>query len=183
ITTGLIRIRLRHFLFGATPAAFLWATTPLLLGYLLRGQIAGLQRQYVAMTHDIVIGSVMMTVLVAIIWWLRRVSSHRLRRIRAIAGLAVVFGICARLELAVLNSNVWHVQLPIPAAPTLGSWAGIMAVLAAAIAWMAMHDLRMTRSHPAIPRHIGALNAVIWIGLFALVTGFGSLVGVHHLTA
>lgn len=180
ITTGLIRIRLRHFLLGATPAAYLWASTPLVLGYLLRGQLAGLESGYGVMTHGVIIGSVTVTALAGVIWGLKRVSTHGLRRIRAIVGLAMVFGACARLTLAVLATNVWHVPLLVPDVPTLATWAGIMGALALAVAWMTIHDLRMSRLHPNAVRHIGAVGTVTWIGLLLIVTGFGTLVGVQH---
>jgi membrane protein DedA with SNARE-associated domain len=180
ITTGLIRIRPRHFLLGAAPAAYLWAATPLVLGYALRGQIAGMESEYGIMTHGVVIGSVTVTALIGVIWGLRRVSSHGLRRIRAIVGLAMVFGACARMTLAVLESSVWHVRLLIPSVPTLATWAGVMGALALAIAWMSLHDLRVSRSQHTAGRSIGTVGTVAWIGLLLIAAGFGTLVGVQH---
>lgn len=72
ITTGLIRIRVRHFLLGAAPAAYLWASTPLVLGYIFRGQIAGMESEYAAMTQGIIIGSIAVTVLVVMMVGMRR---------------------------------------------------------------------------------------------------------------
>lgn len=79
ITTGLIRIRVRHFLLGAAPAAYLWATTPLLAGYILHGQIAGMESEYAAMTRAIVIGSIAITVLGAMIVGMRRFTPAPVR--------------------------------------------------------------------------------------------------------
>jgi membrane protein DedA with SNARE-associated domain len=72
ITTGLIRIRVRHFLLGAAPAAYLWASTPLVLGYILRGQIAGIESEYAVMTRGIIIGSTAASILVAAMVGMRR---------------------------------------------------------------------------------------------------------------
>jgi membrane protein DedA with SNARE-associated domain len=181
ITTGLIRIRVRHFLLGAAPAALLWAAVPLVAGYLLRGQLAGLESQYGTITRAVIAGSVAATVVAALVSALRRVPSHGLRRIRAAVGLAVVFGAFARLTLAVSHSDVQHVRLLVPPVPTLAMWAGMMGALAAAIAWVSLHDLRLSRRHQAAACRIGAVGTVTWLGLLLVVAGFGTFVGVHHV--
>ncbi len=58
ITTGLVRIRLRHFLTGAAPASLLWASIPLSAGYLFRGSIHGLEAHYATVMQDVIVVSV-----------------------------------------------------------------------------------------------------------------------------
>jgi Na+/proline symporter len=93
----------------------------------------------------------------------------------------VVFGAFARLTLAVSHSDVQHVRLLVPPVSSLAMWAGMMGTLAAAIAWVSVHDLRLSRRHQTAACRIGAFGTVTWLGLLLVVAGFGTFVGVHHV--
>ncbi|MGI8827489.1 MAG: DedA family protein [Chloroflexota bacterium] len=180
ITTGLIRIRLRHFFGGAIPAAYVWAATPLTLGYVLRSRIHGLESQYGLMMHVLVLVSVLAAVLAGSAWWVRRNSSSTdgLCRIRVILALVVVFGVCARMTLALLGNGVGYAQFVIPPLSTLAVWTSVLSVLALGLLWLASLDVRRIRAY-AYSGRMGSLLGVTWMGLIVMIIAFTGMVGVH----
>lgn len=183
ITTGLIRIRFEDFLSGAAPAALLWAATPLALGYALRGEITGIEGEYGVMIRLCIVGTLVMTVLTGAAWCLRRVSSRELRRMRALAGLAVVAGISLRVLQATLVTGARHAGALNLSVPTLAAWASVMCALALTAGWIALQDLRIARGRRATSGRIGTLGTVTWVGLLLVIAGFATLVGVDHAAA
>jgi len=81
IGSGLIRVKFRHFLAGAAPAAWLWASIPLTAGYLLRSHLGDVVAQYPSMMRYVILGSVSVTVLIALVAWHRgRGAASRIHR-------------------------------------------------------------------------------------------------------
>ncbi|HEV3312382.1 MAG TPA: hypothetical protein VG815_17870, partial [Chloroflexota bacterium] len=76
IATGLIQVKFRHFLVGAAPAAWIWASIPLTAGYLLGPRLGAVVGQYPAVTRYVVVGSIAVTLIVAAAMW-RSARSQR----------------------------------------------------------------------------------------------------------
>lgn len=176
ITTGLIRIRFRDFIFGAAPASLIWASIPLTTGYLLRRQIAGVEHHYGLMTYLVVIASVLVIVLMVAGGWVRRAGSTgaRLRRIRLVVGLAAVSGVLARLITLALYAH----RLAPATASILSVWVITASIVALGLLWVATRDIRGIHIHehriPGIARYRGA----VWVSLmlmFATVTAWGAV--------
>jgi len=71
IATGLIRVDFRRFLAGAAPAAWLWASIPLTIGFVLRSELGPVVSQYSTVTSYIIPASVALTAFIALVTWLR----------------------------------------------------------------------------------------------------------------
>ncbi|MGH2448641.1 MAG: DedA family protein [Chloroflexota bacterium] len=172
ITTGLIRIRFRDFIMGAVPASLLWAATPLTLGFLLRSQIAGLKGQYALMMHFVISGSVLLAVLSAGAWWVRRGGSAygALRRGRILLSLTAVVAILVRLlSLALLGSHSISHDFLLPYLPAASAWVSIVTFTALGLLWIAHLDLEVIRGHhPPRRHHVGVPNVALWLGLMVL---------------
>ena len=175
ITTGLIRIHFRDFLLGAAPAAFVWAATPLTVGYVLRSHIQALTAQFGLMIHIVIGSSVFLMVAAVLSWWIRQSGSTgaALRRLRLTLGLAAVFGACARLMLVMLETHSSiHRFLFLPAVAT---WVTVISLIALALVWVAAHDLRAIRMRHVA--NIGMTSAASWVTLmilFSAVATWGS---------
>lgn len=72
LTSGLLRLRLRDFMFGAAPAALIWAAVPLGIGFLLQGSSTTLARNYMLVLHIFLAASVVLSLSAATLWWARR---------------------------------------------------------------------------------------------------------------
>jgi membrane protein DedA with SNARE-associated domain len=72
IATGLIRVDVRRFLTGAAPAAWLWASIPLTIGFLLRSELGGLVSGYSTVMQFVIPVSIIMTLCTAVTMWHRR---------------------------------------------------------------------------------------------------------------
>src|SRR5947209_4566144 len=155
ISTGLIRIRLRSFFIGVIPASFVWATTPLTIGYLLRNRVVNITHGYSAMMHSVILGSVSLTLLIFLSWWmlLGSSSSFTPRRFRLIVGAAAFLAATGRLiELAVSEAGKTY-SFVIPSLPAVPVRVGAITLAAAGLLWVAARDLRVLRTHRA-PRVI-----------------------------
>jgi membrane protein DedA with SNARE-associated domain len=179
ISTGLIRIRLRSFFTGVSPASFVWATTPLTVGYLLRNRVGSITHGYSAMMHSVILGSVALTILIFVSWWmlLGSSSSFTPRRFRLVVGVAAFLAALARLlELAVDTTHSYRFVIPsLPAVPVR---VGVITLAAVGLLWVAARDLRILRTH-CEPRGIRGFSAVGWAGLTVAVVLFCAWNGAH----
>lgn len=82
IGAGLVGIPFRVFLFGAAPAALLWAGLPLTTGYLLGPQIQMLTSRVTLVSHALLVGGPLLFAAGALCWWLRNRHPLRVRRLR-----------------------------------------------------------------------------------------------------
>jgi membrane protein DedA with SNARE-associated domain len=171
ITTGLIKIRLRHFWLGAVPAAFVWATTPLTLGYLMRSRVGSLTGQYPVLMRDVIISSIILTAAMAAIAWVRTsgVSPLVLRRARLTLGVLAVMLAWGRLASLAAGVGAAGHSFLLSALPAVPTRAGIMAVAAVGLLWIASRDLRAMRSQQLAMRSIGAGTSFACVGLTAVV--------------
>jgi membrane protein DedA with SNARE-associated domain len=180
ISTGLIRIRLRSFFAGVIPASFVWATTPLTVGFLLRNRVGSITHGYSAIMHSVILGSIALTLLIFVSWWmlLGSSSSFTPRRFRVIVGVAAFLAAFGRLiELAV--SDFGHTyQFVIPSVPAVPIRVGVITLAAAGLLWVAARDLRMLRTHHE-PRGIRGFSAIGWAGLTLAMVLFSAWNGAH----
>lgn len=185
ITTGLVRIRLRHFLMGAAPASLLWASIWLTAGYLFRGSIHGLATHYAAIMQGVIGCSVGAVAVAGATWLVRRkaLSSQSLWHIRMVLGSAAVCGAIARLFLVALGGRVGPSQLSIPPIPTPGVWTCVLSSLALGLLGLVARDLHRGRTCADRTVAIGGASAAAWMLLVLLVAAFSSVVGVQHPTA
>ena len=72
IGTGLIQVDIRKFLCGAAPAAWLWASIPLTIGFVLRSKLSALAPEYGTIMHVVIPVSIGLTLLAGITIWRRR---------------------------------------------------------------------------------------------------------------
>src|SRR5579875_989787 len=175
-TTGLIRIRLRDFAMGAAPAAVVWASIPLTLGYILRDQVGMVTSQYDVLIKGGIAFSVISVVVAVAMWLIRRAGwqPETLRRFRLILGLAAVYGIGARLLLVVLFTQP---QMPSAVAvPTL-AWVGVLSGVALGLVWIAAHDLRAIRMGG---HRIGTLSGLAWASLMLTVLASVTVMAPQH---
>lgn len=149
ITTGLIRIRLRHFFRGAVPAAYLWAATPLTLGYIFRGRIQGLESHFGLLMHGVVVASVLVFVVTAMIFGARRggLSSRALGPIRVMLGSSLVT-LGTYVAVTVVGKD-GYTQSVIPAVSALPSRGIALCLLAIGLLWAASHGLPAIYRSPA----------------------------------
>jgi membrane protein DedA with SNARE-associated domain len=174
ITTGLIRIRFRDFVVGAAPASLIWASIPLVAGYLMRDQIAEVEQQYGLITYVVVAGSVLMVLLVLAGGWIRRTNSPsaRVRRIRLVVGMAAVSSVLARLLMLVVFSR----GLLTATSSALTVWVTSASLVALGLLWVANHDIRGIHLHEHSVQGLGRYRGYVWVGLmliFSAITAWG----------
>ncbi|HET8522054.1 MAG TPA: VTT domain-containing protein [Thermomicrobiales bacterium] len=181
IGSGLLRIRLRDFVFGAAPAALIWAGTPVALGYFFSANIHRFQTQYATVSHVMLFASPAIGIIGALIWWVRagRSLTARVRRVRLALGLAL-----AGAGLVFLSDLTWvralavhHGQLAAPAALPSG-WLAILGGVIAALVGLAVTDfwrLRHAAERLAITTHSLLGEVALTVSWLAIV-GLGGLV-------
>lgn len=175
ITSGLIRIRFRHFVMGVVPASLLWAAYPLVIGYALRAQAGALEGQFPLIVHIVVVSTATILAGSVVMSWVRSASSRAaaLRRLRLALGLAAVGGALTRLILVAVHvDRIFGYRSVIPAAQAVSIWVTILSVVALALLWMAARDLRAIRAHRYRVRGMGAMSAAAWLSLMLM---FGAL--------
>lgn len=175
ISTGLIRIRFRHFLLGVVPASFVWATTPLTIGFLFRQRIRLLETHISSILHDVVLASVLGTVLIAVGWWMLSAGAASLapRRFRAtVAILSFLSAFGWLLSLAASDTDTVGRQMFMSLAPMLPLRIGIITVGAIGLLWIASRDLDQLRRHHLAPCRLGKLSTVGWAALTLTVALF-----------
>ncbi|MGH2410903.1 MAG: DedA family protein [Chloroflexota bacterium] len=175
ITTGLIRIRFRDFLLGAAPAAWIWATTPLTVGYLLRTRISGVVAQYPSLMRYVIVGSVSITLGLAFTGWLRHAGSREaaLRRVRFTLGLAAAGGAAARIVMYILGGPglAGHHYVASALVPVVASWMAIIGVFGFGFLWVAAHDLRIIIAARHHRPGFTMASGMAWISMVAILTG------------
>jgi len=187
IGSGLLCIRVRHFLLGAAPAALLWAGTPLVLGYVFRADVRGFAAHYTRASHAFLILLPAVGLVSGLVWWIRRGQSlrGRLRRGRSGVGLLAVLATVAYVVKTAwvneLAADRGRVVLPFP---LLTIWLLLLGVLAIALLGVAFVDLRTAGR--ARGRHVLSTRALaaevattlLWVGL---VGGVGAVVTMIEL--
>ncbi len=179
IGSGLIRIRFRHFITGAAPAALVWAAVPLTVGYLLRSQTGGIVSEYPAMMKYVVLVSVGGTAVVGCIGWLGHAGSREaaLRRVRFILGVVAIGGALTRILTFAFPEHVLaENRFSVLFAPEVFIWVTVIGLVGLGLFWIAGYDLRIicARHHrPGFSR----LSGFAWVSLVALLglatTGVG----------
>lgn len=179
IGTGLLRIRFRSFFFGAAPAAFLWAGTPLVAGYLFSSDAQRLAARYAAFTHAGIALLPAWGLLTAGVIWLRHahLAPSTLLRGRAALGVLAGGGIAAYAG-KLLWTNQWAIEHGSAGLPrsVLALWIAAMVGAAALLLAFAVIDARAARTlrhyAPATWHRMvaGAVGTATWL---ALVTSAG----------
>ncbi len=183
VTTGLIRIRFRDFLFGATPASMLWASIPLALGALLHAQLTGMERRYPQMIHFVILGSIVIVLVMALSWWIRRAGTQAgsLRRIRTVFGLGAVSGALSRLALMALYGDKplsqWSLE---PSLSALSIWIMCLSLVALGLLWIAARDLHVIRRHSHLRQGVGFFSTGAWTGLMLTFCGLNAMAVLPH---
>jgi membrane protein DedA with SNARE-associated domain len=175
IATGLMRIRLRHFLLGAAPAALVWAGTPLVLGYAFRADVHRWAAHYSTGAHLLLAALPLIGLATGVVWWVRRAPSPRmaLRRGRSVLGLLAAVataGYLARLLWA-NDGAVAHGSATLPQ-PVLVVWVATMATIALCLLGFAYVDLR------AAVRHRTAQVGRSWMNDLATTVAWAGVVAV-----
>lgn len=178
IGSGLMRIRVRHFLMGAAPAAVIWAGSPVVLGYLFQSRVQSFATHYTRATHLILILLPGVGLISLVLWWIRRGQSMRskLHRGRSLFGFGV-----ALVAVAYVVRTAWiaekasdHGRIVLPY-PLLVFWLALLGGLAAALLGVAIADARQAhRAHPAAPRPPRPVAAeiattLLWVLLVASI--------------
>ena len=71
IAAGLLRMRKRDFILGATPAALVWVGIPVALGYAFRTNVSLLTDRYASASHVLFFASPLLGISIAAFVWLR----------------------------------------------------------------------------------------------------------------
>jgi membrane protein DedA with SNARE-associated domain len=187
VTTGLIRIRFRDWILGAVPASFVWAATPLLIGYLLRSRIRAVEDQYPQLIHYVIYGSITVIVLMALSAWVRHAGTRAgsLRRLRTALGLGAVGGALSRLVLVGVYGDkpLSHWALA-PSLSALSVWITCLSLVALGLLWLAARDLNViSRLHHSRARTIGFLSTGAWSTLMVMFCALTTLGAVAHPAA
>ncbi|HZU14674.1 MAG TPA: hypothetical protein VFB58_17695 [Chloroflexota bacterium] len=174
MTSGLIRIRYRSFVMGAGPASMLWAGTPLTIGYIFRARIGSLTGQYSSLVQIVIMSSVAIVVVGLAMHWVRS-AGHRhagVRRLRVLISLGVILLSDARLLwLVFLGKRFIGHGILAPSVPVFTCAVGLGSVVAMALLWTVVHDLRALRQHHTAVVRITALGSVAWIALVIAMAG------------
>jgi membrane protein DedA with SNARE-associated domain len=181
VTTGLIRVRFRCWLSGALPASFLWAATPLTLGYVLRARIRSIERAYPDLIHWVILGSVLVILGMIVTAWVRAAETRvgSLRRLQTAFGLGAVGGALSRLVLAAIYGDkpLSH-WLLLPSFSALSVWITGLSLVALGLLWLAALDLRVLHRYHVHGRKTAIFTSMAWAGLmlmFGALTTLGSL--------
>lgn len=191
IGSGLLRIRIRTFLFGAAPAALLWAGIPLVLGYRFRANVHGITERYTRASHAFLFLLPVVGLVTALAWWIRRGPSPRGRvhRGRAALGFLAVLATAAYVVKTALV-NEWaadrgRAALPYP---LLALWLTLLGLLTVALLVVAIDDLRtVLRVRDDQPRPgravAGEVSAtLVWTGLIGTVGTVVTLLELRYPT-
>jgi hypothetical protein len=131
------------------------------------------------MMHSVILGSVSLTILIFVGWWmlLGSSSSFTPRRFRLVVGIAAFLAALARLlELAVDTTHSYRFVIPsLPAVPVR---VGVITLAAVGLLWVAARDLRILRTHRE-PRGIRGFSVVGWAGLTVALVLFCAWNGAH----
>lgn len=180
IGTALLRIKFRRFLFGAAPAAFIWAGTPLVLGYLFRADVHAFETSYTRFSHLLLLATPLVGVVSSVVWWIHRGGS---RWARVYRGRSVIGALVAGASVLVVAKLVWTYDhavdqhLPALPYPMLLARLAILGTLAVALFIVAFADLRAAglvraRARRAPVSHllmIELVSTLVWMGLLGLV--------------
>jgi membrane protein DedA with SNARE-associated domain len=109
VGAGLVSLPFRAFLFGAAPAALIWAGIPLTLGYLFGSQIQTHTSRVALVSHSLLFEVPLLLVAGALVWWFRsrRASSRRLLRGRTQATTLALLAIVVIAGLTMLGLE-WY---------------------------------------------------------------------------
>jgi membrane protein DedA with SNARE-associated domain len=153
IGTGLLRIRLRSFIFGAAPAALIWSGVPMVAGFIVREDVQAFQARYASVSHVALALMPVAGLCTGLILWTR--SGHSvsacLRRGRSGLGFVAALATTGYL-IMVFWKNAWMLErgsgiLP---QPFVTLWIAALAALALLLLVFAYGDFRA--SFPQSPR-------------------------------
>lgn len=159
VSTGLLRIRVRDYLGGAVPAAFLWAGTPLVLGYYFRADVQSLAARYTAVSHLLLflLPAVGLTALFMV--YVRRGDSARrveLHRARLGFGVALALvSVAALIEAA--WQTPWAVERDLLPRPPSLLVVGLVVLGGIAVALLGVAYVALRAERAERQRHGGAL--------------------------
>lgn len=178
IGAGLLRLRGRDFVIGATPGAALWGGIPILLGYLFHADVNRLAAEYASLSHWGFAAMPVFSLIVFLLWWIRRGGSGwmQLRRGRLVLSLVVatIAGVFL-VRLVALHGNTVEAGMVAFGRPLLAPWLLLLAGLAAALVNAAIGDLRAAwrrrETHPpfAHPLISELVTTLLWVSIVAAV--------------
>ena len=178
VGAGLLRIRFRDFLLGAAPAGFVWAGTPLIIGYFFRHDVQRLAADYTVVTRTAIIIGPAIIIVGVLAWWVRRASSlrARLRRARAAAGIAIA-AVGFAYFIDVLSVDVHAIDRGFVGVPggLIALWLVILAAVAIALVAVAFVDFRaayrLWEQHLPFSRLVAAelATTIVWLTLVATI--------------
>lgn len=177
IGLGLLRIPIRHFLLGAAPAALVWAGTPLALGYVFRTNVQVFEARYVTVSHVLMLVLPAVSLVSAVVWWVRSVPglSSRIGRVRIALGLiAVTASVAYVAKLLWAQERASDRGLILLPLPVLLAGLVLLGGLVAALIWQMFTDLDRAHIRGSAGRRAerGARAEVVatllWAGLICL---------------
>lgn len=182
VGAGLLRIRFRDFFVGAAPAGFIWAGTPLVIGYFFRHDVQRLATDYTVVTRTAIILGPALVVVAVLGLWVRRASSlrARLRRGRAAAGIAIA-AVAVAYFIDVLTVDVHAIDRGLIGIPggLIALWLIVLGTVAIALVAVALVDFRaayrLWEQHLPFSRIVAAelATTIVWL---ALVVTIGAIV-------
>lgn len=178
VAAGLLGVPLRVFLAGASPAALLWAGTPVVVGYVARDHVHQLAAGYAHIGRLGLLFVPLAGLVVAAVLWVRSgPSPFRLRLARLVASGLAGGGIAAYLiestrDVDLLLEHGRGALL----SPFVWLWLGVLASIGLVVLGVGLYDLyfglqRRRGISPAVRAEVVA--TVIWL---ALLLGAGGLI-------
>jgi len=182
IGAGLLRVRLRDFLLGSTPGAVVWAGVPLVVGYVFRTEVDRVTLGLDRFDHLLFLVMPVFTLLVIVVWWVRRGGSTwgMLRRGRSALGLTIVASSIGYVTYLVSRHGAQLVRgVAAIGRPHLylSPWLMLLAACVGALASVAFDDLRLTlrsrEAHAPFPHVvvIEVATTLLWATLVLAVAG------------
>lgn len=149
IGAGFVGLGVKTYVIGATAAALVWVGTPLVSGYVFRGDVRRVAEAATRAEHALLTFLAAAGLVGAATWWVRRGGArrHRWRRGRAVLGLAAAIGAGAFLVYTAWREDIaadnGRAVLPLP---LLVLWLGALGGGVLALAGVALADLRAARA-------------------------------------
>jgi hypothetical protein len=128
----------------------------------------------------VILGSVALTVLIFVSWWmlLGSSSSFTPRRFRVVVGVAAFLAALGRLSELAVSSAGHTYRFVIPSLPAVPVRVGVITLAAVGLLWVAARDLRIIRTHHE-PRGIRGFSAFGWAVMTVAVVLFCAWNGAH----
>ncbi len=184
IGTGLLRVRFRSFIVGASPAAVIWAGAPLALGFFFRGSVHDFVARYTLVSHLLLVILPILTGSTAIAWWIKRGRTLwvRIRRSRSVLGFVAALAVAAFLARIVWQHG--GIALPLSG---MTSWVMALAGVGLGLLAVAIFDLRNAYAWRDHHRPLGQVvtlevtTTLLWLGLIASASTIMLELGIRML--